>query len=34
MSYYDNCWHYRGRSWPTLHEALLVAWPARRCGHG
>lgn len=27
MRFYKGRWHCQGRSWPTLHEALLTAWP-------
>lgn len=33
MSYYDGLWHCQGQTYPTLHEALVAVWPARRCGH-
>lgn len=34
MSFYDGLWNYQGKTYASLHEALLAAWPARRCGDG
>lgn len=30
MKFYNGMWHYQGRAYATLREALLVAWPERR----
>lgn len=30
MRYYHGQWHYQGRAYPTLHAALLAAWPEGR----
>jgi hypothetical protein len=27
MRNYKGRWHYQGRSWATLHEAILAVWP-------
>lgn len=27
MRRYKGRWYYQGRSWATLHEALLAVWP-------
>lgn len=29
MKYQNGVWSYRGRSWPTLREALVAVWPGR-----
>lgn len=26
----NGLWYYRGKAYPTLHEALLAVWPERR----
>lgn len=32
MRHYQGRWHYRSRSWATLHEALLAVWPREKQG--
>lgn len=30
MKHYKGRWYYQGKSYSSLHEALLAAWPERR----
>ncbi len=30
MRRYKGRWYYQGRSWATLHEALLAVWPEEK----
>ena len=30
MKYHNGIWNYRGKSYPSLHEALLAIWPQGR----
>lgn len=30
MSFRDGLWHYQGKTYATLREALLAVWPGRR----
>lgn len=30
MKYFNGCWYFRGQTYATLREALLVVWLERR----